>query len=884
MDGPTLQLAREALRLAEAAPAEAVDRARAVARTAARAGDGVARAVAERAWGLALRHGGDLDRALVHLRRAVAVALGAGAAECAGEARVSLAYALVERGRPRQALDEIDRALSELSGAAAARARAQRGAILLDLGRHADALRDYEAALPALQEAGDLLWSYRVVWNRGLARAYRYEFAGAEEDLRRAEELADRLELPLSVGFAQANLAFVLGLRGDVPAALGFSARAEERIRAHGAQLGELLKDRSELLLSVRLVAEARETAERSVAEYERERRSIKLPQVRLVLAQAALLEGDAAGALRHARRAVAEFTRQHRPEWAALARLGVLRAQRLAGDVPAAGVRTAEDAAATLAGVRWPSAAMDARLLAAALLRDRGRARDAARHLRAAAAGRRSGPATLRARAWYAEARLRADGGRRAAACAALRAGLRILDEHRAALGATDVRAHAAAHRGELVELGLRLALEAARDGGSPRQVLEWAERGKATDLLQQRPVRPPEDPEVAQALAELRATVLRINELHTGGTGGGAEVAGLVAHQAALEERVRDAARRVEGGGAGPLPAPVAVADLAERLDGAALVEFSALDGELSAVTVVGTRTRVHRLGPVADVDGLVDRVLHALRRLVRRDGDPAGRAAATALLGAAAARLDGLLLGGLAELGDRPLVVVPTGALQCLPWAVLPSCAGRPVAVAPSATLWHAARGRPVDPAAPVVVAAGPSLPGAVAEVRDVAALRGADPLLPPEATVQRVLKEMEGASLVHLAAHGRLAAHNPLLSDVLLADGPLLAYDVERLDRAPHTVVLAACDSARSVECGGGELLGLGAVFLGAGTAQLVAPVLPVPDEETGEVMRILHGHLAAGRPAAEALVRTRAAVADDVSAAAAASFVCLGSGL
>jgi tetratricopeptide (TPR) repeat protein len=452
VDGTALELAEEALRLAEADPAEAVARARTVVRRAGRSADAVAQAVAERAWGLALRHRGDLDRALVHLRRAVDVALAAQESGIAGEARMSLAFALVERGRSTQALEEIDQALDALEGVAAARALTQRGAILFEVGRHADALRDWAVALPVLEDAGDLLWSYRVVSNRGLVRAYRHEFAGAEDDLRTAEELAGRLALPLTVGFTQANLAFVLGLRGDVPAALDHSARAEARIREHGAQVGELLKDRAELLLSVRLVSEARDTAEQSVAEYERERRSIKLPQVRLVLAQAALLEDDAEGASGHARRAVAEFRRQRRPEWAALAQLWVLRAQHLSGGVPAAGVRAAEEAAAALEAVRWPSATMDARLLAAALHRDRGRVDDAARHLAAAAGDRRTGTARLRARGWYAEARLRADAGRRQAACTALRTGLRILDEHRAVLGATDVRAHAAAHRSELV------------------------------------------------------------------------------------------------------------------------------------------------------------------------------------------------------------------------------------------------------------------------------------------------------------------------------------------------------------------------------------------------------------------------------------------------
>ena len=149
----------------------------------------------------------------------------------------------------------------------------------------------------------------------------------AEADLRLAERLAREQSLPLEVGFAQANLAFVLGLRGETAAAFAYSGAAEQRIREQDGRLGELLVDRADLLLSVRLVGEAREAAEQAVAEYARGRRDMKLPQARLVLAEAALLDGDAAAALPHARRAAREFARQHRPEWAALARLLVLRA-----------------------------------------------------------------------------------------------------------------------------------------------------------------------------------------------------------------------------------------------------------------------------------------------------------------------------------------------------------------------------------------------------------------------------------------------------------------------------------------------------------------------------------------------------------------------------
>lgn len=108
-------------------------------------------------------------------------------------------------------------------------------------------------------------------------------------------------------------------------------------------------------------------------------------------------------------------------------------------------------------------------------------------------------------------------------------------------------------------------------------------------------------------------------------------------------------------------------------------------------------------------------------------------------------------------------------------------------------------------------------------------------------------------MDGAALVHLAAHGRLAAHNPLFSDLLMADGPLVAYDLERMHRTPHTLVLAACESGRSVVCAGDELLGLSAMFLAEGACQLVASVLPVRDAETAPVMTAFHGLIAAGLP-------------------------------
>lgn len=789
---------------------------------------------------------------------------------------MTLALALNERGRPQQALVEIDAALRDLDGIARARALTQRGTILLELGHYPEAIDHFRLALPTLRAADDQLWLHRVMSNRGLAHAYRHEFTPAEADLREAERLAQQLELPLAVGFAHANLAFVLAARGDVPAALDYFHRAEQRIREHGAHAGSLLQDRSELLLSVRLVSQARETAEQAVVEFEKESRRIKLPEVRLLLAQAALLDGDHAVALQHGRIAVREFSRLRRPEWAALARLAVLRAQYADGQGSGPSVRRVEEVIAALDAARWQTAAMEARLLAARLLSARGEVGGARSHLRCASRARRgSGPATLRARAWYAEGLLRCSAGDRRGADSALRAGLRILDRHRAALGATDLRAHVAGHRTDLAEAGLRIAL----GEGRPRQVFAWAERGRASHLLQP-PVRPPEDSALAEILGELRATVAEANRVDSAGTG---EPARLVQRQVALERLIQHHVWRRRGESA-PEGVTASVAAVVGALGDGALVEYVRLDGALYGLSIVAGRVRLRALGRLDQVADLAERIPFALRRLNRRDLDAASSAAAVKLIRHTGARLDDLLLRPFPEIGDRPLVIVPTAVLQSLPWSVLPSCAGRPVTVSPSATIWQAATRAAGDPGSHIAVAAGPTLPGARVEAEAVADIYGTTALLPPAATVDAVMTSLNGAAVAHLATHGRLSTDNPLFSDLLFANGPLLVYDLEGLPQVPHTVVVAACNSARSLVCAGDELLGLSATFLARGSSQLVASVIAILDAETTPFMVAFHRRLAAGEPPAMALAASQQEMAAEArTMAVAAGFICMGAG-
>ena len=868
--------AAEALRLAALDPSASQVLSRAVLNDALVAGRWDVVSTAERALGVAAMSVFELDLAVSSLRKAVRAGQRAGSARYSGEARMSLAAALGLRGRPAQARREIEAAIGELDGLAGARAGVQRAAILQELGRDDEAIEGLRRALPVLRRAGDVEWVTRALSNRSLIHVARRSFAAAEVDLREAARMCAEHDLELPAAIAEQNLGCVRAQCGDVPSALRHFDVADRRYRRDGLMEGSLLLDRAEVLLSVRLLDEARSTAQEAVSAFERQLRGVHLPEAQLLLSTVALVQGDAGSALAAADAAVREFRRLGRTRSLTLARYAQLQARVVAspgGVTPAQAARAADE----LAGAGWVVPALEARVLAGRLALARGNRSAARRHLALASRARFAGPADARARAWLAEALLRRADGRRSGALAALCAGLRIVQDYQATLGATELRAHVSVHRGELARSGLLMALE----DGNARRALWWAECNRATALLQ-RPAQPPADPMLAADLADLRATMAELEQTRDTGQLG----ATLVQRQVRLERRIRDRCRTLGGGGREGRAQPVT--ELIAPLGDAALVEYLELDGVLRAVTVAGGKVRLHQLGQLAGVAESLGFVPFALRRLGNPRTGSASRAAAAAMLQRAASELDRILLTPLrGALQDRPLVVVPTGGLQSLPWSVLPSCAGRPVTVSPSATLWHQATTRPGPPlAAPVVVVAGPGLPGATLEAETIATLYpGSVRLVGADATAPALSASADGAALLHLAAHGSLRSDNPSFSALLLADGPFTVYDLERLRRPPHHVVLAACDTGRAHTVAGDEILGFGAALLSAGTATLVAPVVPVPDGETVPLMRDYHRGLLAGQSPAAALAAAQAAGAvDEVGWAAAAGFVCLGAGL
>ena len=870
--------AGEALRLATISPLRAQESGRRIEQLARRHGDWAAVSTAARARGVAALHLRDLQMAASHLRVSVAAGHRASSPRLVCEARMSLAATLLVRGSPRRAMTEIESALQDVEGVVAARARTQRAAILQVVGRDEEALADLRRALPVLRQANDVQWQVRALSNRSLLLISRRSFASAEADLVSARKLCNDHGLGLSGAYAEQNLGCLKASRGEVVAALDHFDRAEEGYRREGLSVASLLADRAQVLLSVRLVDEARIAAEAAVSGYETQKRYVSIPDARLLLSTVALVQGDSDAAKAAAEQAARGFGRLGRTDAVALAqwaRLQAIVASRPRTVSPAQARRIA----AELDRVGWTVPSLEAQVLAGRLALSRGRRADARRDLNAASRARHAGPADARARAWLAEALLRQADGRRRAAAVALSTGLRIVEEHQSTLGATELRAHVSVHRGALASLGLKQALE----DKNARRVLGWAERGRASAMLLRAP-EPPDDPILARDLADLRTTMTEIGDRRAAGR----PSSDLLQRQVQLERIIADRCRRLPARPGSARARPRAVGDLAADLADAALVEYVEIDRMLHAVTLVDGRARLHSLGPVDEIGESLVHLPFALHRLARPRSS-ASRAGAHTLLTKLRSRYDALLIRPFArDIADRPLVIVPTGVLQSMPWAVLPSCGGRPVTVAPSATLWHNAVNRS-GPAseAHVVLVAGPGLPGAREEAQAVGALYpGSLRLLDEAATVPAVCAAMDGAALVHMAAHGRLRSDNPLFSSLLMYDGQLTVYDLERLNQSPEHVVLAACETARPHVMAGDEVLGLAAALLAQGTASLVAPIVAVLDAATVPLMSEYHRQLIAGEAPAFALsAALEKAAADDYSAwAAGVGFVCMGAGL
>jgi CHAT domain-containing protein len=196
---------------------------------------------------------------------------------------------------------------------------------------------------------------------------------------------------------------------------------------------------------------------------------------------------------------------------------------------------------------------------------------------------------------------------------------------------------------------------------------------------------------------------------------------------------------------------------------------------------------------------------------------------------------------------------------------------------VVVAPSATAWLAATNAARRRRREVVAFSGPGLPFGDREVKSVAAAwADADVHVGDAAGRRALVKALDSAAVVHVAAHGVHQTENAMFSSLRMADGLLFAHELDRTRRTAEHVVLSACELGLATVRPGDEALGLTSVLLRLGSRSIVAGVARVNDEVAADVMTDYHRRLAGGADSAQALADAIAATHE------VAPFVCFGS--
>ena len=226
------------------------------------------------------------------------------------------------------------------------------------------------------------------------------------------------------------------------------------------------------------------------------------------------------------------------------------------------------------------------------------------------------------------------------------------------------------------------------------------------------------------------------------------------------------------------------------------------------------------------------------------------------------------------------SRHLVVIAHEDLHYVPFEVFQNPADSrylgesfQISYAPSATIWARLRGGPNLSGSAVLALAGPGVAAAPDEVQAIARLYGASQarlLEEASATKSDLKRFVAGHHVLHVAAHGRFDAPEPLLSHIQLRpdggdDGRLTAAEMFGLPLdTVRLVTLSACELGRATATHAGEIVGMQHALLYAGAGALVLSRWKVDSASTSLWMETFYRE-AARAPLPEAARRAAGAV-------------------
>lgn len=296
---------------------------------------------------------------------------------------------------------------------------------------------------------------------------------------------------------------------------------------------------------------------------------------------------------------------------------------------------------------------------------------------------------------------------------------------------------------------------------------------------------------------------------------------------------------------------PHVITISELQQRLAGsdAAVVAFAVLPHELVAFTVTASARGVARTPMAQGLDKLADRALQ---------GDAA-----------ASRTLYELLIHPSRQTiaGARSLIIIAPPPLDTVPFAALVDpTTGRfavqtwTISMGPNASTLQPAPVTTAKSALAIALASNDrALPESGSEVADIRTLyaNGVE-LSGAEVTFPAFASAAERADVVHIASHTSLNSSAGELT-LNFAGQSVSWRAIANLHlRRSAAVLLASCDSLRSLHIAGSRSLSLAGGFLAAGAADVVGTLTPIQDSDARELFLDIHHRLAHGLGTGEAV--------------------------
>jgi len=212
-----------------------------------------------------------------------------------------------------------------------------------------------------------------------------------------------------------------------------------------------------------------------------------------------------------------------------------------------------------------------------------------------------------------------------------------------------------------------------------------------------------------------------------------------------------------------------------------------------------------------------------------------------------------------------GNKKLIIIPSGALAHAPWTMLLSV---PFSVIPSLSIWnHLHNTNPRDIAGPskVSVVGNPprnedgtlrdgDIPFSHMEAFYIARSHNELPFLAGENNRQKFREWVASTRVLHLCAHSTFDDEDPARSGIQLFQEPLTIHDWRDLAIKADLVVFSSCLSGISKAFHSGSSFGFAHTLLGTGTRAFIGSLWPVDDQATLFLMMIFYQELERLSPA------------------------------